>query len=99
MPKGRPGADSSTLVTTQIAGKTLVQLAMELYGEPPVFWGRYFSSKSTGGEVEYRHLKENRILHDSNIRVLPIARQTRRVNGTQAEGSVDAEANADDFLA
>jgi len=78
MPKGRLGADSSMLVTTQIAGKTLVQLAVELYGEPPVFWGRYFTSTSTGGNVEYRHLKENQILRNNNIRVLPIARQTRR---------------------
>jgi hypothetical protein len=44
-------------------------------------------------------LKENQVLRDSNIRVLPIARQTRRVNRTQAEGSADAVANVDDLLA
>jgi hypothetical protein len=48
--------------------------------------------------VEYRHLKENQLLRENNIRVLPIARQTRRVNGTQADGSADGEANVDDFL-
>jgi hypothetical protein len=31
--------------------------------------------------------------------VLPIARQTKNVDGTQANGSADAEANADDLLA
>src|SRR5262249_46970434 len=47
----------------------------------------------------YRHLKENQPLRDSNIRVLPIARQTKNVNGTQSDGSADAENNADDLLA
>jgi hypothetical protein len=99
MAKGKPGADSSVLVTTQIGGKSLVELANELYGEPPVFWGRYFTSNSGSGNVEYRHLKENQLLRENNIRVLPIARQTRRVNGTQADGSADGEANVDDLLA
>ncbi len=99
MTRGRPGADSSVPVTTQISGQSLIDLATALYGEPPVFWGRYFTSASASGTVEYRHLKENRALRDRNIRVLPIARQTRRVSGTQAEGSADAEANVDDLIA
>jgi len=48
--------------------------------------------------VEYRHLKENRILRENGIRVLPIARQTKRFDGDQALGSVDAHANAHDIL-
>src|SRR5262245_45386197 len=99
MAKGKPGADSSVIVTNQIGGKDLIALATELYGEAPVFWGRYFTSTSTGGSVEYRHLKENQPLRDSSIRVLPIARQTKNVNGTQSDGSADAENNADDLLA
>ena len=98
MAKGKPGADSSVLVTSQIGGKSLVQLATDLYGEPPAFWGRYFTSPSTGGNVEYRHLKENRILRENGIRVLPIARQTKRVDGDAALGSADANANGHDIL-
>jgi len=64
----------------------------------PVLWGRYFTSVSTSGDVEYRHLKENELLRQHNVRVLPIARQTKRVNGTQAQGSSDAEANVEDLL-
>jgi hypothetical protein len=80
-------------------GKGLIDLAKELFGVTPVFWGRYFTSTSSGGNVEYRHLKENQALRDSNIRVLPIARQTRNVNGTQADGSSDAVSNVDDLIA
>jgi hypothetical protein len=98
MAKGKPGADSSVLVTSQIDGKNLIELTKALYNDTPVFWGRYFTSASTGGTVEYRHLKENQPLRDSNIRVLPIARQSKNVNGSQANGSADAETNADDLL-
>lgn len=98
MAKGKPGADSSVIVTSQIGGKTLIDLAETLYGEAPVFWGRYFTSRSTGGLVEYRHLKENQPLRDKSIRVLPIARQTRNVGGTVANGSADAASNVDDLL-
>lgn len=59
MAKGKAGADSSVLVTTQLQGTTLIQLATDLFGQTPSFWGRYFTSASTSGAVEYRHLKEN----------------------------------------
>ena len=95
---GSPGADSAMPVTTIIDGKTLIALAQDLYGSTPVFWGRYFTSVATTGVVEYRHLKENRILFNSGIRVLPIARQTKRVDGTIADGSADATANAEDLI-
>src|ERR1700735_5383618 len=99
MAKGKPGADSSVIVTAQVAGTGLIDLAKALYGETPVFWGRYFTSSSAGGTVEYRHLKENKALRDNNIRVLPIARQTKNVGATQAAGSADAEQNVDDLIA
>src|SRR5215510_2232327 len=98
MAQGRPGADSSSLVTTQIQGKNLIQHAEDLFGTTPVVWGRYFTSVTSSGTVEYRHLKENQILSDNNIRVLPIARQTKHVNGTQALGSADAEQNVEDLI-
>ena len=98
MAKGKPGADSSVIVTSQIMGKGLIDLATDLFGETPVFWGRYFTSTSTGGNVEYRHLKENKALRASNIRLLPIARQTKNVDGTVADGSADAQENCDDLI-
>ena len=81
MAKGRAGADSSNLVTRQIGGKTLVDLATETRGEKPVFWGRYFTSVASTGVVEYRNSREGELLREKNIRVLPIARQTKRVEG------------------
>jgi hypothetical protein len=98
MAKGKPGADSSVIVTSQVMGISLIDLAKQLYGETPVFWGRYFTSASTGGTVEYRHLKENKALRDNDIRVLPIARQTKNVAGSVTDGSADAESNADDLI-
>jgi hypothetical protein len=50
-----------------------------------VFWGGYFTS--VGTTSEYRHLKENQIPVDNDIRVVPIACQTRRVDGAMADGS------------
>src|SRR5947199_7889676 len=99
MAKGKPGADSSNLVTHKIGGKDLIQLATDQFGETPVLWGRYFTSSSSAGNVEYRHAQENSILRTKNIRVLPIARQTKRVNGTEAQGTADATANVDDLIA
>jgi hypothetical protein len=98
MAEGLFGADSSVSVTNQINGKSLIDLATETFGEPPVVWGRYFTSTSTGGSVEYRHLRENQVLRDAGIRVLPIARQTKNVNGTQSEGSADAQLNSEDLI-
>jgi hypothetical protein len=99
MAKGLPGADSSSPVTTQFNEKTLIDLATDLFGTAPAFWGRYFTSVSTSGAVEYRHKQENQPLRDNNIRVLPVARQTKRVSGSESMGAADAMANADDILA
>ena len=98
MAKGKPGADSSNLVTVEISGQGLIQLARSLFNEFPVFWGRYFTSTSASGSVEYRHRKENQPLRDNSIRVLPIARQTKRVKGSLDDGSNDAQANAEDII-
>jgi hypothetical protein len=95
-PEGLFGADSSVTVTNQINGKNLIELAVENFGERPVVWGRYFTSAGTSGLVEYRHLRENQILRDAGIRVVPIARQTKHVNGTQNKGSADAKLNVED---
>src|SRR5262249_32832702 len=97
--KGKLGVDSSVPVNTEIEGKSLVQLATTVFNATPTFWGRYFTSVATAGNVEYRHLKENQILRQNNIRVLPIARQTKHVNRSQAQGIVDAQANVKDLIA
>lgn len=94
MAKGQPGADSSEAVTT-----SLIQLATNLYGAAPVFWGRYFTSVSTDTAEEYHHAAENQPLNAAGIRVLPIARQTRNVGGSLQQGIEDGAANAEDFIA
>lgn len=90
---GIPGVDSSSPVTSELIGQASGQ-----FGAAPAFWGRYFTSPTTGGSVEYRHAAENGPLNAAGIRVLPVARQTGRVGGTAADGAQDAALNAADFL-
>ncbi len=97
MATGKPGADSASIVTTQQQGQNLIQLSTQLFNQPPVFWGRYFTSSSTTG-VEYSHRKENDILRRNGIRVCPVARQTKHVNGSRDQGAADARANAEDLV-
>jgi hypothetical protein len=98
MARGLPGADSSVPVTYQISGRSLIDLATDLFGEAPVVWGRYFTSPSTGGSVEYRHLRENLPLRNRGIRVMPIARQTKHVSRDDSLGANDARANVEDVI-
>ena len=98
MAHGKPGADSSSLVTTQFGGKNLVELAKDLYGEYPVFWGRYFGGSAGPGWAEYRHRREDGVLNRAGVPVLPIAQQTKRVHGTESQGRADAKANAADVI-
>jgi hypothetical protein len=93
MAKGLPGADSSSPVTT-----TMIQGASTLLGATPVFWGRYFTSVSTSGSVEYRHAEENPVLNAAGIRLLPVGRQTANVDGSTQQGITDGAANAKDFI-
>jgi hypothetical protein len=95
---GSPGADSSNLVTRLIDGKPMVDVAADVLGQMPVLWGRYFTSVAATGVVEYRANRENQALRDRGIRVLPIARQTKHVDGSQARGSADAQLNAEDLI-
>jgi hypothetical protein len=95
---GSPGADSSNLVTRLIDGEPMLDVAAKMFGEMPVLWGRYLTSVATTGLVEYRAQRENQALRDRNIRVLPIARQTKHVDKTQAIGSADAQLNAEDLI-
>jgi hypothetical protein len=99
MATGLPGADSSSPVTTQVQGQTLIQYATAQFGQAPVFWGRYFTSPTTGGTVEYRHATEDGPLNAAGIPVLPVARQTANVDGSADDGAADATANVADILA
>jgi hypothetical protein len=94
---GLPGADSSVPVTTHIGGQTLVDLARAQFEQPPVFWGRYFSP-GADSFAEYTHLTENNILRNENIKLLPIAQQTKNVNLTYSDGAGDAQANVTDMI-
>ncbi len=93
MAQGLPAADSSIPVTSG-----LIESATTLLGATPIFWGRYFTSVSTSGSTEYRHALENAPLNQAGIRLLPIARQTAKVNGTEEAGLADGMANARDFI-
>src|ERR1700746_2579400 len=98
MAKGSPGADSSVPVTSLIDGQGMVDQATGFFGSVPVFWGRYFTSVSATGMVEYRPMRETPVRRANNIRVLPIARQTKRVTETAADGTADGQANAEDVI-
>ncbi|HEY6444935.1 MAG TPA: hypothetical protein VIY53_00630 [Acidobacteriaceae bacterium] len=93
MATGLPAADSISPVTSN-----MIQSATNFYGATPAFWGRYFTSVSTGGIAEYHHATENGPLNSAGIRLLPVARQTKNVNGTAAQGTADGNANAQDFI-
>jgi hypothetical protein len=92
MAQGLPGADSTSPVTT-----SMIQSATSLLGATPAFWGRYFTSPSAPGSAEYQPTKENNVLYDAGIRLLPIAYQPNNVNGSFEQGLKDAVENSLDF--
>lgn len=93
MPRGLPGVDSSIWVTHEVKGRNLVDLARGVFGTCPAFWGRYFHGPDSTGSVYYDPARENEPLRAGDIRVLPIARQSKRVNGEFEFGVADARAN------
>lgn len=94
MSRGFPAADSCLPVTVD-----LIESATQLFGRAPLIWGRYFTGPTTSGSVEYHHASESQILAQHNIRLLPVARQTTQVGGSQEQGVSDAQRNVDDVLA
>jgi hypothetical protein len=65
---------------------------------PPLFWGRYFHAPGqidSRGKKERNHYSsaENQVLRRNACRLLPIARQTGRVGGTNADGAQHAAVN------
>jgi hypothetical protein len=99
MAKGRPGADSTTQVNESIDGENIIDQAINLFGEVPLFWGRYFKSLRRLSDYEYIHRDESPLLAARRIRVLPIAQQTPNVGGTEQQGGLDAQGNVEDFIA
>ncbi|HEX8153142.1 MAG TPA: hypothetical protein VF698_08465 [Thermoanaerobaculia bacterium] len=92
MPTGRLAADTLVPVT-----QSIVELVRKHYGgETPAFWGRYF--KRPGFAEDYKPGAENAVLRANNIRLLPIARQTNRVNRSASDGAADAILNVDAFI-
>jgi hypothetical protein len=73
----------------------LVQLVRNRLGMTPLFWGRYF--KKPDFPEDYQPAKENAVFNAHHIRLLPIARQTTRVNGTATMGAEDALLNVQAF--
>ena len=94
MATGRPGADSVSLVTA-----SLIATAGSTIGQTPRFWGRYFKNKRRSAAPEYLHKKEDSVLAQSGIRLLPIAQQTPNVGGSETMGKSDAIDNVEDLLA
>lgn len=96
---GRPGADSTSRVDHKINGVNIVDSSTALFGEAPLFWGRYFKNPQELSAYEYTSRIESPILAARNIRVLPIAQQTPFVGGTSERGSQDAKGNIGDLIA
>ena len=59
---GAPGADSSTEVVHTVYGKTLLEHASGLFGNPPRFWGRYFKTPEQQGGTQYNPKTEHAAL-------------------------------------
>ena len=95
MPIGAPGVDSDAVVTSKIGNQTLLDLANQLYGKDPAFWGRYFKEPHNTNSQLYHASLESPVLRPRNIRVLPIAQQTSNVNGSENLGRQDAHRNVD----
>lgn len=93
MPRGLLGADSNDLVNAMLAGVSLLDRARQHLGGEAKYWGRYFKGPNHPNHEQYQPHTENRHLHDRGIRVLPVARQTRQVGGSEADGRNDAERN------
>jgi hypothetical protein len=85
------GADSTGMVTQEIIDNVHAQ-----YGAMPTFWGRYFKKPgdTDPGDDQYKFKKENAILQKNGIKLLPIARQTNHVGGTEDLGKTDGKNNA-----
>jgi len=85
------GVDSTGIVKQSTIGSVRAQ-----YGMVPLFWGRYF--KGPGDidptDFQYKYKRENGVLESNGIKLLPIARQTSNVGGSERDGERDGKHNA-----
>ena len=82
--------------TLQRVQATMIPEAQKLMGAFPRFWGRYFQGNLNSGA--YFRATENKPLRSAGIRVLPISRQTNRVDETQQIGTQLGTLHAKDVL-
>ncbi|PWU08420.1 MAG: hypothetical protein C5B47_04725 [Verrucomicrobia bacterium] len=68
--------------------------AQALYGSVPRFWGRYFKTPEQAGGTQYNPKTEHLAFASAGVRVVPLARQTGRIHGSQDDGASDAKGNA-----
>jgi hypothetical protein len=93
MASGQPGVDTDSAVSSGVLMK-----ATAVLGAKPVFWGRYFHAP---GQIDWKGrfdtvnyaATENELLNSNRIKLLPIARQTPAVGGSDADGRGDAQKN------
>ncbi len=85
-----------TLVDSIDPVNAIISDVLQYLGQAPTAWGRYFT---TTGSAEFRHRTEGPILHQHNIKLLPIARHTNHVGGSKALGIQDAQQGVGDLLA
>lgn len=88
------GADQSFPIT-----KDCLAVATGALQQAPAFWGRYFKGPGNLEPTQYQPTQEADIFADSHLRILPVARQTTRVGGTQAMGYDDGLRNAAAIMA
>lgn len=96
---GRPGADSTPRVTHNIHDRNIIDVATDLFGETPLFWGRYFKALNHPSDYEYIGKEESPILRSRNIKLLPLAQQTKFVGGSEQRGASDGQLNTRDLIA
>jgi hypothetical protein len=82
------GADTSIIVDS-----ALITRAAKRIGGNPQFWGRYFKGPGDPNPAQYQPHKENAVFSAAGIPILPIARQTTHVGGSEAAGATDARNN------
>ncbi len=82
-----------------IASLSCLRHASRLLGQHPAFLGRYFKGPGNTSRIQYQARAENSFFYSNYIRVLPIARQTNEVSGTEREGFMAGQRNAAAILA
>src|SRR5690349_13498330 len=105
-PMPAPVAESAQIAPTIVGIDSIAVSGPQLFanaidamhlGQTPAFWGRYFHARgqlnAAGHKDSHYSAAEHGFLHNNNIRVLPIARQTALVGGSADLGDRHARTN------